>query len=183
MRAAPLLALPLMLAAASCGGGESRDMTAGEVAAELRGLSIEPGLWALSSAVVDARGPNLPREAQARLKRHRQNVRNCVTPAQAARPEATFLTRQAGSRCTYRDFSIRGGRLRGEMRCAGGGLPGSMTTTMDGQYGPRGYDVRMRMTSTGMPEGANIIIDTRTVGRRIGDCPTAARARSNGGPS
>jgi hypothetical protein len=183
MRAAPLPALALILAAAACGDGKGREMTAQEVAAELRGLRIEPGLWALSSAVVDARGPNLPREAQARMKGHRQNVRGCVTPAQAARPEATFLTRQAGSRCTYRDFAMRGGRLRGEMRCTGGGLPGSMTTTMDGQYGPRGYDVRMRMTSTGMPEGANMIIDTRTIGRRIGDCPTAAGARSNGGPS
>jgi len=183
MRAAAALALSLVLATAACGDGESRNMTVEEVAAELRGLRIEPGLWALSSAVLDARGPNLPREAQARLKGHRQNVRSCVTPEQAARPESNFLTRQTDSQCTYRDFSMRDGRLRGEMRCTGGGLPGSMTTRMDGRYGPRSYDVRMRMTSTGMPEGANMTIDTRTVGRRIGDCPPAAPDRTKGGPS
>lgn len=158
-------------------------MTAEEVAAELRNVEIEPGLWEVSSAVLDARGPNLPREAQARMKRHRQNVRNCITPAQAAHPEANFLRRREGSLCTYRDFSMRGGRMRGEMRCTGGGMPGTMTTRMDGRHGARHYDLRMRMTSTEMPFGANMVIDTRTIGRRIGDCPAAVPQTSKGGPS
>lgn len=157
-------------------------MTAAEVAAELRNLHIEPGLWEVSSAVLDARGPNLPREAQSRMKAHRQNLRNCITPALAARPEANFLRRQSGSLCTYRGFSVRDGRLRGEMRCTGGGLPGAMTTRMDGRYGPRGYDVRMRMISTDMPVGANMIIDTRTIGLRIGHCPPGPPRASEGGP-
>jgi len=158
-------------------------MTVEEVAAELRGVRVEPGLWEVKSAILDARGPNLPREAQARLKSHRRNVRNCVTPEQAARPEANFLARREGGNCSYRDFSMRGGRMRGQMRCTGGGLPGAMTTFMDGQYGPRGYDVRMRMVSTGMPAGADMIIDTHIIGRRIGDCPPAAPNRDKGGPS
>jgi hypothetical protein len=158
-------------------------MTVEEVAAELRSVRVEPGLWELSSAVLEAQGPNLPREAQARIKGHRQHARNCITPEQAARPEANFLRRQVDSNCTYRGFSMRGGRVRGEMRCTGGDMPGTMTTSMDGRYGARSYDVRMHMTSTEMPLGANMIIDTRTIGRRIGDCPPAAPERSNGGPS
>ena len=149
-------------------------MSAQEVAAELRGLRIEPGLWEMRSEVLDATGPNLPRMAQARLKGPRPIVRTCISPAEAARPEANFLRSQPDSHCTYRGFSLRDGRLRGEMRCAGGGLPGTTTTSMDGRYGARGYDTRMRMASTGMPEGANMIIETRTIGRRIGNCPPAA---------
>jgi len=149
-------------------------MTAGEVAAELRGLRIEPGLWEVRSEVLDANGPNLPRMAQARIKGPRPIVRTCITPAQAARPEANFLRTEPDSNCVYRGFSLRDGRLRGEMRCAGAGLPGTTTTSMSGQYGARGYDTRMRMASTGMPEGANMTIETRTIGRRIGDCPPAA---------
>lgn len=149
-------------------------MTAGEVAAELRGLRIEPGLWEVRSEVLDANGPNLPRMAQARIKGPRPIVRTCITPAQAARPEANFLRTEPDSNCVYRGFSLRDGRLRGEMRCAGGGLPGTTTTSMSGQYGARGYDTRMRMASTGMPEGANMIIETRTIGRWIGVCPPAA---------
>jgi len=155
-------------------------MTAAEVAAELRGLGIEPGLWEVTSAVIDARGENLPREAQARMKSHRRTIRNCITPEQAARPDANFLARRQGGECSYRGFRIEGARMRGEMHCTGGRLPGAMTTSMDGQYGPRRYEVRMHMVSTGMPAGANMIIDTRTVGRRIGACPTAAAQPAQG---
>ena len=158
-------------------------MSANEVAAELRGLRVEPGLWEVTSAVLDANGENMPREAQARMKGHRRTLRNCVTPAQAARPDESFLrARQDGSQCSWRGFRLEGERLRGEMRCTGGRLPGVMTTRMDGRYGPRSYDVRMRMTSTDMPLGANMVIDTLTIGRRIGDCPAAPRA-AQGAPS
>lgn len=174
MRAAQLLAPAASLALAACGAGESRNMTVEEVAAELRGLRIEPGLWEISSQVLDANGPNLPRKAQARIKGPRQSVRNCITPEQAAHPESNFLRTQRTGNCTYRDFSMRDGRMRGEMRCTGGGMPGIVTTSMDGLYGPRSHDVRMRMTSTGMPQGANMTIETRTIGRRIGACPPAA---------
>lgn len=183
MRRARLPALSMVLAAAACGGAESSNMTAGEVAAELRGLRVEPGLWEVTSAVLDARGENMPREARARIRSHRGTIRNCVTPAQAARPDANFMRIQQRGACTYRGFSIQGGRMRGEMRCTDPGLPGAMTTSMDGRYGPRNYEVRMRMVSTGMPEGANMIIDTRTVGRRIGQCPPDAPRAPKGGPS
>lgn len=149
-------------------------MTAGEVAAELRELRVEPGLWEATSFVLDVRGENMPREAQARIKGHRRTIRNCVTPAQASRPDANFMQIQERGACTYRGFSIEGGRMRGEMRCAGGGLPGAMTTSMDGRYGAGRYDIRMRMVSTGMPEAANMTIETRIVGRRIGSCAPAA---------
>ena len=175
MRAAPLLApAAALLALGACGTGESRNMTVDEVAAELRNVRVEPGLWDVSSEVLDATGPNLPRRAQAEIRRHRPSVRNCITAEQAAHPELNFLRTQRDGHCTYRGFSMRDGRMRGEMRCAGGGMPGIVTTSMDGLYGPRSHDVRMRMTSTGMPQGANMIIETRTIGRRIGACPPAA---------
>lgn len=166
-----------MLALAACGSATSGDMSAEEVAAELHGLRIEPGLWEVRSEVLDATGPNLPRVAQARIKGPRPAVRTCITPAQAARPEANFLRTQPDSNCVYRGFSLRGGRLRGEMRCTGGGLPGTTTTSMSGQYGARGYRTRMLMVSTGMPFGANMTIDTRIIGRRIGACPPAPQTK------
>lgn len=173
-----------MIALAACGAGESRNMTAEEVAAELRNVRVEPGLWEVRSEVLDATGPNLPRQAQAEIKGHRRSIRNCITPEQAAHPETNFLRTQRNGHCTYRGFSMRDGRMRGEMRCTGGGMPGVVTTSMHGLHGPRSHDVRMRMTSTGMPEGANMIIETRTVGRRIGACPAAAPPLpAKGGPA
>ena len=155
-------------------------MSAEEVAAELRTIRIDPGLWEVTSTVTGASGPNLPRAAQARIKGHRRTLRNCITPGQAARPEANFLRIQEDGRCTYRDFSMRDGRVQGEMRCAGAGQPETVTTHMEGRHGPRAYEMRMHMVSTGMPEGGNITIETRTIGRRIGDCPSAAPQRNEG---
>jgi hypothetical protein len=155
----------------ACGRQEAHNMTAQEVAAELRKVHIEPGLWEVTSRVLDASGPNLPREARARMIAHRQSVRNCVTPERAAHPEGNFLRTQRDSNCTYRDFSTDGGQVRGSMRCTGGGMPGVMTTRMEGRYGPQSYDVTLHMSSTEMPHGADVTIIARTIARRISDCP------------
>jgi hypothetical protein len=57
------------------------------------------------------------------------------------------------------------------MRCTGGGMPGAMTSTVVGRYGPQSLDVRMRHEASGQPNGADAVVETRIVGRRIGDCP------------
>lgn len=146
-------------------------MSADEVAGELRNLTIAPGLWETTSAVTEASGPNMPVEVRAGMLRHRRTERHCITPAQAARPAANFLRIQAGSSCSYAGFSVAEGRMRGTMRCTGGGMPGVMTTAIAGRYGPGGVDVLMRMSATAQPGGADATIATRTIGRRIGPCP------------
>jgi hypothetical protein len=150
---------------------ESRNMTADEVAQELAGVQIEPGLWETSSEVVDIVAPNLPRELQQKAKsRSAGATRHCITPEQAARPQANFLATQENNSCTYRDFTMRGGRMQGVMTCSGGQLEGQATATMDGQYGPQSYDMRTRMEMAG-PGGVTMTVETRAQGRRIGDCP------------
>ncbi len=164
-----------LIALAACGEQErqpeGRNMTVNEVAAELAGVRIEPGLWEATSQVVNVSAPGLPREVQTQMVGRETTVRNCITPEQAERPDANFLTAQENSDCTYNDFSMEGGRMRGAMTCSGGGMPGEMRTTMEGEYGPQSYDITMRMETSGMPEGADMTIEARTTGRRIGDCP------------
>lgn len=155
--------------ASGCDAPEpARNMSANEVAAELAGLRISPGLWESSTEVVDVTAPNLPREIQRRMKAPKSRERHCITPEQAARPDANFLaTRQ--SDCTYQDFSMRDGRMQGTMICSGRGLPGPATARMEGEYGSDRYDMRMRMEMSG-PADARMTIVTRASGRRIGDC-------------
>jgi hypothetical protein len=160
-----------LLALAGCGPPSPRDMSSSEVAAELRKVRIEPGLWQTDSRMIDASGPNLPREARAEMLTRGRSVRYCITPERAAHPEGSFLQMHRGSRCAFRDYSTEGGRVSGWMRCTGGGLPGVITTTMEGRHTPTYYEVTMRMESTGMPAGADLIITGRTVARRIGQCP------------
>lgn len=153
-----------------CGGQETRDMPANEVAGALDAVPIEPGLWEIASEVVDVGAPNLPIAVQRRMIGPRARIRSCVTPAQAARPSAGFLAaRDEGRDCRYADFAMQGGRMTGTMRCA---EPGGGTTVarMDGAYRRENYVLRMTI-ETPMPDGAAMRIDTRTVGRRVGACP------------
>lgn len=171
-----LMPAAALLALAGCGDAEeapeARNMTAEEVAAELSSVRIEPGLWEATSEVVDVRAPNLPPQVREMMMAQREaTVRNCITPEQAQRPDANFLAAQQDSNCSYQDFAMRGGKLTGAMVCTGGELPGEMRARMEGEYGSESYDMRMTMQTSGMPEGADMTIETRTTGRRIGPCP------------
>jgi hypothetical protein len=178
IRTAPERAILILIATALASGCEAepeRNMTVNEVAAELAGLRISPGLWESSSRLVDVTAPNLPREMQNRMKARASTIRHCITPEQAARPDANFLaTRQ--DNCTYQQFSMRDGRLEGRMTCSGGELPGPATALMEGEYGPDRYDMRMRMEIAG-PADSTMTIQTRASGRRIGDCPQSEETK------
>jgi hypothetical protein len=163
----------LLIALAGCGGDTERAMSAAEVAAELAHLQIAPGQWETTSAVTAASGPNMPVNVRNEMLRHRRIASNCITPAEAAHPAANFLQMQTGNACTYADFSVAGGRMRGTMRCTGGGMAGLMTTTIEGHYSPASVDIAMHMAATGQPRGADATIATRTISRRIGPCPPA----------
>lgn len=175
MRLGLVLAAALVAAGCNQAPEESRNMSVNEVAEELANLRIEPGLWESTSEVVNVTAPNLPRDVQNRMKAPGTATRHCITPEQAAQPDANFLaTRQEG--CTYRDFSMRNGHMQGTMTCAGEGMPGQATATMEGQYGPDRYEMRMRMEMAG-PADATMTIETRASGRRVGDCPAGEESK------
>ena len=153
-----------------CGGQDSRDMPANEVAGALDAVPIEPGLWEIASEVVNVSAPNLPIAVQRRMIGPRARIRSCVTPEQAARPSAGFLAaREVGRDCRYADFAMRDGRMTGTMRCAEAG-GGATVARMDGTYRRENYLLRMTI-ETPMPDGAVMRIDTRTIGRRVAACP------------
>ena len=165
-----VLAATAVAAAAGCDRG-GREMSVNEVAAELRNVRVEPGLWESTTRIVDVSGRNLPVELRNQMLGERTTRRNCITPEQAERPDANFFTVQQNQNCSYRDFTMRGGRLEGSMTCTQAGAPGEMTTRMSGEYGPERYDMTLRMETSGMPADANLVIEARTEGRRVGDCP------------
>jgi hypothetical protein len=138
-------------------------MSVDEVAGELARMEVEPGLWLLTSEVVEVRAPGLPRDVRNRMVGPRRQLRHCITPEQAARPDANFLAARRERDCTYRDFAVRDGRISGSMLCS------DARARMDGRYGPRAYDMRMEMESP-LPDGAVMTLELRTRGRRIGAC-------------
>jgi hypothetical protein len=158
-------ALPIAALAglAGCGDAPQRNMTAEEVAGELAGMRIEPGLWEVGSEVIDVRAPDLPRQLRNRMVGPRTRLRHCITPEQAARPDANFLAARRGNGCAYRGFSVRDGRIEGAMTCP------DANATMAGRYGPNGYEMRMVMESP-VPGGGVMTFEIRARGRRIGAC-------------
>lgn len=164
MRLAAVLLAASAFLPGSCGEEPApRNMTSGEVADQLADLRIEPGLWELTTEIVDVRAPDLPREIRNNMIGPRTRARHCITPEQAERPSANFLAGQSGGECTYRDFEMRGGRMSGSMSCPG------VEAQMRGRYGPTDYVTEMEMKSP-IREGATMTLEVRARGNRVGEC-------------
>jgi hypothetical protein len=95
-------------------------------------------------------------------------VRSCLTPEQARRPDAGFLTgKGAQAGCAYENLTMSDGRIQGAVTCDSQGT--RVRTTMDGRFGSDSYTVesQSRIETNGMTiESAG-----RATSRRIGDCP------------
>lgn len=172
-----ILCTAALLLLAACGTKEQtkgEDMTAEEVAGQLSEMKIEPGQWEATNEIISASAPGLPADALKQMVGQKTTVRNCITPEQAERPNANFLAAQENSNCTYQDWSMDGGRMKGTMTCAGGAEMADSTIVMkmDGTYGEKSYDMVMDM-ETKMPGDMTMTIKARTTGKRVGECTGA----------
>lgn len=166
-----------------CGGADGAgDGTPGNVvnaqavAADLARVEVRPGLWEVSSEILSAAQPGLAAEFTDRMKGPRGSVRHCITPEEAARPDANFLAGRRSGQCSYTDFSIREGRISGAMSCRD---PRGVETKarMSGTHGAERFDMRMEMETPGIGGGMLAVV-VRQSGRRIGDCTS----RNSAGP-
>lgn len=95
-------------------------------------------------------------------------ARSCLTPDNARRPDANFLTGSgAQGGCNYENLSMDGGRIQGVVTCSSQGT--NMRTTMNGQFTADGYS--MESESRVKASGVTIETASRITTRRIGDCP------------
>lgn len=163
-------ALACLAALAACGQPtpKGREMSAKEVAKQLSSAKIEPGQWEATNEILSASAAGVPADMLKSMAGKATTIRNCITPEQAAKPDASFLTAQNNSNCTYRDFSMEGGKMTGTMTCNGGAMPGTVEMKMNGTYGPRNYRMDMDMSTNAT--GVTMNIKSRATGRRIGDC-------------
>jgi hypothetical protein len=161
-------------ALAGCGGQQpaeaDRNMSAEEVAEELQGMKIEPGQWEATNEIVSATAPGMPGDIMKQMVGQKTTVSNCISPEQAANPQANFLAAQQNNNCTYQNWSMTGGRMTGQMTCEGGQMPGRVVMTMNGNYSPTQYNLDMDMNTSGLPNGLTMNIKAKTTGRRTGEC-------------
>jgi hypothetical protein len=171
-----LLLLPTILVCglAACSSEPEQkadgNMTAEQVAEQLKDMKIEPGQWEATNEILSASAPGVPADALKSMVGQKSTVSNCITPEQAAKPSANFLAAQQSNNCTYQDWNMDDGKMTGTMTCQGGGMPGKVIMKMTGDYGPTAYNLDMDMNTTGMPGNITMNIKAKTTGRRVGEC-------------
>jgi hypothetical protein len=154
-----------------CGGSQDKAANGAAPAATPVGggasVSFQPGQWEVTTQVTRMNIPNLPPGASPPAPPP-TTVRHCMTAAEASRPNANFLTGSGESGgCSTSEFSMTGGRLHGTIQCSQQGT--TMHTTIDGQFSATSYEINQRAQVSAA--GMQTEVESRTTGRRVGDCP------------
>lgn len=175
------LAVAVALALSGCGEKEeastpvanNNPQSSEQVASAMGKVTIKPGEWEITQQVVDLQVTGAPKEMPVEAMRSAMSkvnvIKHCITPEQAAKPNADFLAAQKDSKCTYSGFNMDGGVINGSVTCPGG-QGGKMTATMQGIYQPTSYALTMDMNMAGMSPGMNMVMKMKTNGKRIGEC-------------
>lgn len=192
MKAAPLLTAAaglLILSACSRQAeqdvGSATNMSTNQVAEKLDSVKLEPGEWEATQEIVDVQLNGLPQgvsqDAVTRMIGQRTSFRHCVTPEQAAKPSADFLSAQKDANCTYSNLEMENGQVSANMTCA---VPqqdkGRMEIAMDGRYLPDSYDIDMNVNTTGLANGLSMTMKMKSSGRRVGDCDSTGDTGGTG---
>ena len=172
----PLLVLPLFTALllSACNDGDSvtaKNESVESVAAKVAKSDVRPrpGRWESTMKIEKMDMPGLPPEARAMMQKQlasAQTFTSCLTPEQAAKPNADFFQGK-NSGCTYETFAMGGGKIDAVMTCAQNGR--NQKVTMTGDYGPEAY--AMNVSSTGeMQPGMAMSMAMSISSKRVGDC-------------
>lgn len=175
MRRIALLLAPLLLVAGCAERGADRDgdgeISSEEAAEEAGSVRMQPGEWETTAQLTEFDMEGMPAEAGAAMREQMgqpQTTSSCITPEQASNPQGDMFAADENDECTYREFSMSGGRLLLDATCQPEGMEGSMTLHMEGSYTPTSYALTMNMTSD-TPSGP-MRMSGSVEGRRVGDC-------------
>ena len=175
-----LIATIAVLALAGCNKGSvaEKNASVAEVAKAVAGSSaathFTPGRWETSVTVTGIDAPGMPPQAlggikQAMAKAH--VVATCLTPQQAAHPEANFFNRDVKN-CRYDHFTMGGGKIDAALTCAAPGGAGKSSVKMAGSFDPTHYTMTMATRAEQGPVGAmtiNMAMDAHHAGACRGD--------------
>jgi len=149
-----------------------------EVASEMKKIALQPGEWETTSEIIDVQMEGAPQGMPAgaldAMKGRTTTVKKCVTPEEAANPDADFLTAQKDSQCTYSGFEMANGAIKGNVSCPGE-HGSTANVAMEGIYTSDSYAMTMNMDAAGIgdgaPAGMKMRMKMKISGKRIGECP------------
>lgn len=145
-----------------------------EVAEAAKGATkIEPGKWRTTVSVEKMEMPGAPPQVAEMMRQQTgkaaQSSEMCITKEQAEKPPQELLG-SAAKDCRYEKFEMKGGALDAVMVCKQAG--NEMRSTVRGSYGGTRYD--LAGTAEMSTAGQKMIVSSKVVGERIGDCDKAS---------
>ncbi len=136
-------------------------------AADASLVSLQPGEWETTVEVLRMEIPGMPAGMNAPTV-PAVTTRHCLTPEEAAQPNAEFFNgNAAGASCQRENFTIANGQVNGTIVCAA--EDATMRSEMNGRFTPDSYEMTARTQTTG--QGMTMNGETRIRARRVGDCP------------
>lgn len=173
MRHAALAPLACLLLVA-CGSGNSvdaRNESPGAVAEKVAasGMMPRPGRWQGDFRVEKVEIPGMPPQSAEQMNKSMGMDRTyftCLTPEQAAKPDARFF-QKAAEGCTYDRFTMAGGKIDAVMTCRPGAGPTRMT--MNGTYDADNYNLKISGSGE-VAQGMAMNISMAVTSRRVGEC-------------
>jgi hypothetical protein len=173
MRALVVLPLIAALSLTACkkqavvAKNESMESVANKVAKS--GIKPLPGRWESSVKLEKMDLPNMPPEAKAMMDKQMgvtQTFARCLTPEQAAKPDAGFFQKNAEG-CAYDHFIMADGRVDAELTCKQ--ATRQIKMTMAGTYSETNYE--MHVNSQGeMQPGMPMSMSMSIASHRVGNC-------------
>lgn len=171
------IAFPLLAGFAlnACGSGsgsvQAENESVSEVARKVAAADIKPrpGRWESQVKFENLEMEGMPagmKEAMAKQLGEATSYSSCLTPEQVDQPDGGFFAGGADD-CTYKKFSMAGGRVDAEMTCRQQGMTQAMT--MAGTYSETSYDIRMESQSQ-VQAGQPIKMTVAVTSRRTGEC-------------
>jgi hypothetical protein len=146
--------------------GESNAAVAAKVAAA--NITPQPGRWEVQMQIKSFDIPGIPDQMKGMMQKEmgkQRTVATCLTPEEAAKPKGEFF-QPGNDDCTYKTFSMEGGRIEAAMTCTEQGMKQDMR--MQGTYSEDAYDIAIQ--TNGEMEGKPMSMEMGIVSKRVGEC-------------
>ena len=124
---------------------------------------VTPGLWEIAVTINTVDMPGGPAFVAKMMQGKTTRVKQCITPADAAKGPQEMLKSAKG--CTFTKYSMQNGRMNSELTCAQGGQ--TTTSVSSGTFTPASFTSSARSVTTGqMP----MTMTSTANGKLIGPC-------------
>jgi len=131
---------------------------------------IQPGEWITRTSIEERSYPGMAPAFQEQMRhaiaaQQPNELKRCVTPDEARKPNEDFFADQNGS-CRFARFMMGKGRIDIQMVCQ---AAGTLTSNASGTYSPTSYSMEVSTLMSG-GEQSGAVTKIHVEARRIGDC-------------